>query len=108
MEAAKKALETIENGMKNDKLIDEIVTKVMGLIEKAKTGSISMEELEKIFNQEATAMGVTYQIGKDKVEKAYARLTGEKAKTATKDDVKAFVLKVLADLKAQLEEKMKQ
>ena len=102
-EIAKKAYEGISHVLSNEAAFNELVDKIWKAVESGKGGSLDIDTLEKGINESIEKMGGKKIIEREKVEKMFAALTSDKAKTATRDDVSKHIRGELEKKKAEIE-----
>ena len=103
IELAKKAVETLGKLLIDDKLLEPVADQVLTLIGKAKDGSLKEEDLENLVNGAVSKFGLAEKVEKSKLAPLMAKLKDDKTKDSSKEDIIAFIKKLLAERKAIIE-----
>ena len=102
-ETIKKAYEGINKLLTDDKAFNEMIDKIWGVMQKAKGGALDINALEAGINDAIAKLGAKKVVEREKVEKMFAELNSDKAKSATRDDVAKHIRKELEEKKAKIE-----
>eukprot|EP00826_Nyctotherus_ovalis_P055114 TRINITY_DN729_c0_g1_i11.p1 TRINITY_DN729_c0_g1~~TRINITY_DN729_c0_g1_i11.p1 ORF type:complete len:132 (-),score=56.15 TRINITY_DN729_c0_g1_i11:106-477(-) len=89
--------------VKGCKKLNELVEEHCAVIEKAKTGTLTIDTMEKEMIQCMEKYGITMPMTREMVEKAYATFTSEKAKAMKKEDIAKEIRKMIEAKKTKIE-----
>eukprot|EP00826_Nyctotherus_ovalis_P034782 TRINITY_DN2925_c0_g1_i1.p1 TRINITY_DN2925_c0_g1~~TRINITY_DN2925_c0_g1_i1.p1 ORF type:complete len:130 (+),score=36.43 TRINITY_DN2925_c0_g1_i1:143-532(+) len=107
LEIIKHDYECVCKLINDEKRLNEMVDLYYKVVEKARAGTLTIEELEKDMNRSMEMNGMKSRMPRDALEKSYERFTSEEAKASTREEIDKTVREKMKANKAMLEDMMK-
>eukprot|EP00826_Nyctotherus_ovalis_P000099 TRINITY_DN0_c144_g1_i7.p1 TRINITY_DN0_c144_g1~~TRINITY_DN0_c144_g1_i7.p1 ORF type:complete len:115 (-),score=60.62 TRINITY_DN0_c144_g1_i7:65-409(-) len=107
-EMMKKGYEHLCNLLTDQKAFDEMLDKSFETVQKAKAGTLTIEELQKGMSEAMEAKGMKAPpMPREAVEKMFNEVTSDKTKAMTKEELSKKLREILEERKKKAEEMMK-
>eukprot|EP00826_Nyctotherus_ovalis_P000554 TRINITY_DN0_c72_g1_i6.p1 TRINITY_DN0_c72_g1~~TRINITY_DN0_c72_g1_i6.p1 ORF type:complete len:105 (-),score=43.85 TRINITY_DN0_c72_g1_i6:55-369(-) len=103
MDHKKVAVEAINKILSNPKMFDAMVEKLFSIIDKDKSGSLDLNEIEEFMTTSAASMGMSTPPSRESIKAMFDKLDVNKDKMLSKEELGAFVRSMLEEQKKSLE-----